>query len=64
MTDDTTKRGKADRARINTGQAFEVRYWRKVLGVTKLTLIMAVKAVGPMVRDVKRYLIERIKSAK
>ena len=64
MTDDTTKRGKADRTRINTRQAFEVRYWRKAFGVTKLTLIMAVKAVGPLVKEVKQYLINRIRAAK
>lgn len=64
MTDDTTKRGGADRLRINIRQVFEVRYWTKALGVTKATLIEAVKAVGPMVADVKEYLIERIRAAK
>jgi len=63
MSDDTTKRGKADRTRINTRQAFEVRHWTKTLGVTKQTLMAAVKAVGPMVKDVKRYLIEKIRAA-
>jgi len=64
MTDDTTKRGQHDRIRINVKQAFEVRHWTQALGVTRVALTAAVKAVGPMVQDVKRYLIERIQSAK
>lgn len=63
MTDDTTKRGAPDRIRINIRQAFEVRYWTKAMGVTRAALTQAVKAVGPMVKDVKRWLIEKIEKA-
>lgn len=64
MTDDTTKRGKADRIRINIKQHFEVRYWTKALGCTKKQLIDTVKEAGPMVPDVKALMIKRIKEAK
>ena len=64
MADDTTKRGKADRIRINIRQAFEIRYWTKAFGITKQMLIGTVKVVGPMVKNVKRYLINRIRAAK
>ena len=63
MTDDTTKRGKPDRIRINVRQVFERRYWTKAFGVTEATLREAVKAVGPMVVDVKEWLVERIENA-
>lgn len=63
MTDDTKKAGKSDRIRINVNQAFERQHWCKSLGVTKETLRLAVKAAGPMLKDVKAYLIENITNA-
>lgn len=45
-----------DPHRININQPHEVAYWTKKLGVSEQTLRAAVKAVGPMVSDVKRYL--------
>lgn len=56
MADDLTKTGRADDARINIHQDYELRYWGQQLGVTIDRLREAVRAVGPMVRDVKRYL--------
>jgi hypothetical protein len=63
MSDDPKKRGKHDRIRINVRQIFERTYWTKALGITQARLREAVAAVGPMVKDVKRYLIERIEKA-
>jgi hypothetical protein len=56
MTDDLKNRGPADRARINVNEPMEVRYWCADLGCTELELRTAVKAVGVMVNDVRRYL--------
>ena len=56
MADDLTKTGRADDARINIHEDWELRYWSQTLGVTPDRLKEAVRAVGPMVRDVKRYL--------
>jgi hypothetical protein len=63
MADDKTKAGKADRIRVNVNQKHELRRWCEAFGVTKGTLQEAVKAVGPMVADVKKYLIDRIAAA-
>jgi hypothetical protein len=56
MSDDTSKRGGADRSRINLEQDYEVRDWSKTLGVTKEELIAAVKAVGNSADKVREYL--------
>jgi hypothetical protein len=56
MPDDLTKTGRADDARINIHEDYEVRYWSQKLGVTHDQLKEAVRAAGPMVRDVKRHL--------
>jgi len=56
MPDDKTKTGKPDDSRINISQPYEVQYWGRQLGVTQTQLRQAVQTVGPMVRDVKRYL--------
>ena len=63
MSDDKTKTGHADRIRINVRQVFEVRHWTKAFGVTKASLLAAVKEVGPMVKDVRAFLIEKIRNA-
>ena len=56
MSDDKSKTGKADDIRININQDYERRDWAKKLGVTEEQLRKAVQAVGPMVKDVRRYL--------
>lgn len=56
MSDNTTNRGAADRSRINIHQDHEVRYWCAHFGVTAAQLHAAVRAVGPMVADVRRHL--------
>jgi hypothetical protein len=56
MPDDKSKRGPADRSRINVNEPYEVEYWTKHLGVSAQQLKECVKRVGPMVTDVKRCL--------
>lgn len=56
MPDDKNKTGKGDDSRINVNQPYEVQYWTKELRCTEQQLRDAVKAVGPMVKDVKRHL--------
>lgn len=56
MPDDKSKTGKQDDIRINVNQVHEVTYWTKTLEVTEAKLREAVDAVGPMVKDVKKYL--------
>jgi hypothetical protein len=56
MSDDPSKRGAADRARINPAEDYEIRYWSDRLGVTPEELKKAVERVGPMVTDVEKAL--------
>lgn len=46
MSDDLSKRGGSDRARININQEHEVRYWAEKFGVSPEQLRDAVGAVG------------------
>lgn len=55
MADDLKNRGPQDRLRINVHEDHEVGYWTKALGVTKEELERAVKAVGVMAADVRKY---------
>ena len=56
MADDRTKRGPADRSRINLTEPYEVRYWCRELQVPPADLRAAVGRVGPMVDDVRAEL--------
>ena len=56
MADNLKKRGKPDRSRINMKEKWEFHDWKKTLGVSGQALAGAVRAVGPMVKDVKKYL--------
>jgi len=56
MPDDRSIRGPADRSRINVNEAYEVAYWTKEFGCTEAQLRDAVKAVGPMVDEVRQYI--------
>lgn len=42
MPDDLSKRGPADRTRVNVNEAWEVRWWCQHLGVTEAQLRDAV----------------------
>lgn len=46
MSDDKTKTGGQDRARINLNEDYEVRDWSRKFGCTPDELKAAVKAVG------------------
>ena len=56
MPDDPSKRGPADRIRINVHERWEVDWWTQHLGCTKPQLIDCVNRVGVMVADVKKCL--------
>ena len=56
MSDDLTKKGQADRIRINVHETHELAYWSKKLKCSQDKLIEAVSVVGPMVKDVTEYL--------
>lgn len=58
MTDDKTQTS-ADRKRISIEQEYEVRDWSGTLGCTPEELKAAVKSVGPMADDVRRYLAKK-----
>jgi hypothetical protein len=56
MSDDTSKRGPADRNRINVNEDYEVRYWSEKFGVSEEQLRAAVARAGVMADDVERAL--------
>jgi hypothetical protein len=56
MADDRSKRGAADRDRINMNEDYEVRYWTHKWKVSPDALAAAVHEVGVMVRDVAEKL--------
>jgi hypothetical protein len=56
MADDPTKKGSADRSRINVNEAHEVAYWTKTLGVSEGQLREAVKKVGVSASEVRQHL--------
>ena len=56
MADDKRKTAKPDRERINVSEAYEVTYWTNRFDVSPERLTHAIVNVGPMVRDVARYL--------
>jgi len=56
MADDPTKRGAADRSKINMNEDHEVHYWAKHLGVTREELRRAVDKVGNSAAAVRKEL--------
>lgn len=56
MADDKTKTGGADRARINTNEAYELRDWAEKFGTSQEAVRAAVKVVGPLAKDVESHL--------
>jgi hypothetical protein len=56
MADDKKNTGPADDKRINIHEDYEVAYWTKKFGCTKVKLVAAVDAVGVMAADVQKYL--------
>lgn len=56
MADDKSKKGPADRERINVHEDYELRYWTDHFGVSADRLRAAVEKVGVMVKDVAKEL--------
>jgi hypothetical protein len=56
MPDNLKNTGKKDDQRINVNQIFELQYWAIKLGISMEKLVEVVKQVGPMVKDVKKFL--------
>jgi hypothetical protein len=56
MADDLSKRGAADRSRINTSEDHEMRYWCEKFDVTRSQLQDAIKKVGNSSKAVAREL--------
>lgn len=56
MSDDLTKRGPADRTRVNVNEPHEVKYWCSKFGCTEAQLRAAVKAAGVMAANVEKHL--------
>ena len=56
MSDDKSKRGAADRSRIDISEDYECRYWSEKFCVSPDQLKQAVKKAGPAVDDVAREL--------
>jgi len=59
MSDDRSKKGPADRARVNIHEPYEVRYWCEKFDCSKARLELAVKTVGVMAKDVEANLRAR-----
>jgi hypothetical protein len=56
MADDLSKRGPADRSRINLMEPYEVQYWADKFNVSKERLSEAVRKVGHSVDAVSKEL--------
>jgi hypothetical protein len=56
MADDMSKRGAADRARVNINEPHEVQYWTRKFGCTEDELRDAVRRVGVSADDVAEAL--------
>lgn len=58
MLDNLDRRKPEDPTKINIHQQWELNFWTNELGVTETELKNAVRVVGSMVKDVKKYLNE------
>ncbi len=56
MPDDLTLKKPENPMKINITQSWETKYWARQFGVSERQIQIAVAAVGPTVKDVKRYL--------
>jgi Protein of unknown function (DUF3606) len=59
MADDRTKKDFRDKTRINVNEDYEKEYWKKRFRVSGQQLAGAVRAVGPSVKKVEKYLNEK-----
>ena len=58
MHDDLKNTTKGEDEHINIILQDEINYWTKELNVSSIGLVYAVTAVGPMVKDVRKWLSE------
>lgn len=56
MADDPKQTGRPDDVRINVEQEHEIQYWADEFGVSREEVRAAVRAAGPMVKDVRARL--------
>lgn len=56
MSDDLSKRGAADRTRINIHEEHELRYWSEKFSITPDEVKKAVGSAGVMAADVEKHL--------
>jgi hypothetical protein len=56
MADDRTKRGSADRSRINVHEPYELEYWTEELNVSADRLKELVAKHGVMAVDIRKAL--------
>jgi hypothetical protein len=54
--EDTNRAIQPDDWKINMGDAWQVLWWCRYLGLTKAQLEAAVREAGPLILDVKRYM--------
>ena len=59
MSENLKHSSKRDDQRINIIQDFEMRYWTAQLKVSNEILRKGVQEVGPMVNDVRKWIIEK-----
>ena len=58
MNYDVRNTKRQDSERINAIQDHEIQYWSNALGCAPQKLREAITAVGPLVKDVKKWLKE------
>jgi len=56
MAEDLSKKGPADKAKVNVNEPWELKYWTKTLNVAEEKLKAAEKAVGTRLEDIRKYL--------
>jgi hypothetical protein len=56
MADNKSKRGPADRTRVNLGEDYEVEYWSNHFGISPERLEHLVKKHGVMADEIARAL--------
>ena len=56
MADNKSKRGKADRIRVSGSERYEVAYEAKKTGKSPAAVKKAIKAAGPMRKNVEKKL--------
>jgi len=61
MSDNKKKTGEPDRSLINTGENYEMQYWKDKFKVSPQQLTGAVRAVGNKATAVEKYLKDKKK---